>query len=184
MPLGRTTCSKVLPGLICTIAAALAGCWQPPRADVQPGGDPRVIQEGIAVQSLRTGSVQSLDPTARTVALLESARAGPQTYALASRNSLDRIKVGARVNMTVEEKLTVYVPPPGTATAKLDDISHLGRDARVLSIDRGYRLLTLLYPDGRRETFKVAQNVKLGEMQSGDYVAVQSMQVVEVQPRH
>lgn len=164
-------------------AAALAGCWQPPRADVRPSGEPRVIDQAIEVESTRTGLVQSIDPMARTIAVIEPTDKLPQIYAVAPGRSMPEIKPGERVRLTLAERLTVYVQGIGEVAPEVDGIYQTSSDAKVLSVDRSYRLLTLLRADGQRETFKVAQNVKLNEMQPGDDVAVESMQVVAVRPR-
>jgi hypothetical protein len=163
-------------------AAVLAGCWQPPRADVQPSGEPRVIAQAIEVESTRTGIAQSFDPVARAIAVLEPTDPMPQIYALAPGTPVQKIKPGERVRLTLAERLTVYVQGVGEVAPEADGISPNSSDAKVLSVDRSYRLLTLLRTDGRRETFKVAVNVKLSEMQPGDDVAVESMQVVAVRP--
>ncbi len=163
-------------------AGSLAGCWQAPRADVHPSGEPRVIQRSVAVESIRSGIAHSVDPTARTIALLKPGDTAPQIYALASGTPVGAIKPGERVRLTLAERLTVYVQGVGEVAPEADGISPNSSDAKVLSVDRSYRLLTLLRTDGRRETFKVAVNVKLSEMQPGDDVAVESMQVVAVRP--
>jgi hypothetical protein len=163
-------------------AAALAGCWQPPRADVQPSGEPRVIDQAIEVDSTRTGIAQSIDPVARTIAVIEPTDKVPQIYAVAPGRSMPEIKPGERVRFTLAERLTVYVQGVGEVAPEVDGISPTS-DAKVLSVDRSYRLLTLLRADGQRETFKVALNVKLNEMQPGDDVSIESMQVVAVRPR-
>ena len=173
--------SRALHALAFIGAAALAGCWQPPRADVRPSGEPRIIDEAIAVESTRTGIAQAVDPAARTIAVLEPTNKVPQIYDLAPGSPIHGIKAGEHVRLTLAERLTVYVAPLGELVPEADGISTTS-DARVLSVDRSYRLLTLLRTDGRRETFKVARNVKLSEMQPGDDVAVDSTQVIAVRP--
>ena len=49
-------------------------------------------------------------------------------------------------------------------------------NAKVLRVDPSYRLLSLQYPDGRAETFKVGLDVKLLEMQPGDDVVVRNIE--------
>lgn len=172
---------RALHALVLMGAAALTGCWQPPRADVRPSGEPRVIDEAIAVESTRTGIAQSVDPAARTIAVLEPNDKVPQIYDLAPDSPVHAIKAGERVRLTLSERLTVYVAPVGEVAPEAGDVSPAS-DAKVLSVDRSYRLLTLLRTDGRRETFKVARDVKLSEMQPGDDVAVDSTQVIAVRP--
>ena len=56
---------KRWPSLLLPAAAlTLAGCWTPPNANVQPAGKPGLIQEGIAVQSVKDpATVQAIDAT-------------------------------------------------------------------------------------------------------------------------
>lgn len=178
---GETEFNGTSTALALLTAATLAGCWQPPRADVHPSGPPGMIEQGIAVESLRAGVVQSFDSSAHTLVLLESSHPEPHAYAVASSTPLPQLRDGEAVKVKVREILAVYVPRPGGPAPAIDGIPAKGA-ARVLSIDRSYRLLTLLRNDGTRETFKVGQNVKLREMQAGDDVAVQSRQVIAVQP--
>ncbi|HEY6823980.1 MAG TPA: hypothetical protein VI195_06035, partial [Steroidobacteraceae bacterium] len=150
-----------------SVAAALAvsGCWTAPVADVQPKGEPRLIQGGIAVESVKDPAiVHSVDPGARTLVL--STRPGvASTYkAGAQVENLGRIKAGDTVRATVAEELTVYVLRDGQLPGPGGMHQTIASDARVLWVDPSYRLLTLRYPDGRDETFKAPLGVKLGEM--------------------
>ena len=148
---------------------------------MQPGGKPRLIESGIVVDSIRTGVVQSLNATAGAIALVDPAHPVPQIYSLAPGLSVRGIKVGQAVRVRVTEELTVFVAGVGGAVPEAEHLPSAA-DVRVLSVDRSYRLLTLLRTDGRRETLKVSPRVKLSEMQPGDDVAIQSMQVIAVQP--
>jgi len=51
-------------------------------------------------------------------------------------------------------------------------------DAKVLSVDPSYRLLTLQYPNGQAQTFKVGLDVKLLEMEPGDIVVIRTMELI------
>ena len=85
-------------------ALAISGCWTAPVADVQPKGEPRLIQGGIAVESVKdSATVQSVDPGARSLALTPrqgatyTYKAGPEVQ------NLDGIKAGDTVRATVAE---------------------------------------------------------------------------------
>jgi hypothetical protein len=169
-----------------SVAAALAvsGCWTAPVADVQPKGEPRLIQGGIAVESVKDPAiVQSVDPAARTFVLTSrhgvgcTCKAGPQV------ENLDRIKAGDTVRATVAEELTVYVLRDGQLPGTGGTHQTIASDARVLWVDPSYRLLTLRYPDGSDETLKVPLGVKLGEMEAGDDVVIRPLEVLQVQAR-
>ena len=71
----------------------------------------------------------------------------------------------------VKEVLTVYVAPIR---------SH---DARVLVVDPGYRLLTVQYPNGSTETFKVGLHTPMTGIEPGDSVAIHPAEVAEPRVR-
>ncbi|HXW73414.1 MAG TPA: hypothetical protein VEK10_01260 [Steroidobacteraceae bacterium] len=163
-------------------AMAISGCWTAPVADVQPKGEPRLIQGGIPVESVKDrATVQSVDPGARTLVLApgqgatRTYKAGPQVQ------NLDRIKAGDTVRATVAEELTVYVLRGGQLSGAGGTHQTIASDARVLWVDPSYRLLILRYPDGRDETLKVPLGVKLGEMEAGDDVVIRPLELRSLQ---
>lgn len=163
-------------------ALTVAGCWTAPVANVQPKGEARLIQAGIAVESVKDPAVvQSVDAGARILVLTprqgatRTYKAGPQV------ENLDRIKAGDTVRATVAEELSVYVLRDGQLPAAGGTHESIASDARVLWVDPSYRLLTLRYPDGRDETFKAPLGVKLGEMEAGDDVVIRPLEVRSLQ---
>ena len=56
-------------------------------------------------------------------------------------------------------------------------------DARVLMVDPSYRLLTLQYPDGQKETFKVPLGTRLEQMEGGDSVVIRPLEVLALRRR-
>jgi hypothetical protein len=169
-----------------SVAAALAlpGCWTPPVADVQPKGEPRLIQGGIAVESVKeAATVHAVDPAARTIAL-SPYRGATYTYKAGARvENLGQIKAGDTVRATVTEELTVYVLRDGQLPGAGGTPEVIKSDARVLWVEPSYRLLTLRYPDGRDETLKVARGVRLREMEAGDDVVVRPLEVQSLKVR-
>ena len=158
----------------------LAGCWSAPTATVQPGGESRLIQGAIAVESVKPPAViQSIDPDAREMTVLSQAQTGPVIYRVspAVRN-LSRLQAGDRIRATVAEELTVYVSRDGPNQPSSTDGLPQTVAARVLSVDRSYRLLTLRFPDGYDETFKVSRSVKLDEMEAGDSVSIIPVEMI------
>lgn len=177
----RTT----LPLLSLVATVLLAGCWTPPSAEVQPRGPSGLIQKGVAVESaVELAIVQSVDPDTRMIALRDPAsgetrayRAGPKVH------RLNRFTPGTKVRATIVEELTVYVSreglgPPG-AEADRSDASH----AKVLSVDPSYRLLTLQTRAGQTKTVKVGLTAKLRQMQPGDDVVMQPLELVSLSAR-
>jgi hypothetical protein len=164
----------------------LAGCWSAPTATVQPRGEFRLIQGAIAVQSVKPPAViQSIDPDTHVITVLSQAQTSrqaqtsPVTYKVspAVRN-LSRLQAGDEVRATVAEELTVYVLRDGQNQPSGTDGSPQTVDARVLSVDRSYRLLTLRFPIGYDETFKVSGSVKLDEMEAGDAVSIIPVEMI------
>ncbi|HUK32267.1 MAG TPA: hypothetical protein VLV86_00065 [Vicinamibacterales bacterium] len=165
-------------------AAPLAGCWTAPIATVQPDGEPRLIQRAIPTESVkRLAIVQSVDASSRTISILtpgESAVTAPVDPGV---RNLDRIKAGDKVRATLAEELTVYVLRDGQLPGPGGVPETIATDARVLSVDASYRLLTLQFPNGGTETLKVGRQVRLDEMRAGDEVVIRTVKIVALQVR-
>jgi len=120
--------------------------------------------------------VASVDRGAGTIALRAPGGVKASTYKIGPKvSSPDDFKTGDLVQATVAEELAVYVlrddQLPGVA-------GHVAADARVLTVDPSYRLLTLQYPDGQKETVKVPLGTKLEQMEAGDSVVVRPVAVL------
>jgi hypothetical protein len=166
--------------LLPAVALALAGCWTPPNANVQPGGEPRLIQSGITVEVVQNPApVASIDASQRTITLKRTDGL-TKTYAVGPKvKNFDQIKAGDQVKATVEDDLAVYL----LAKGRLPDgttAESLGVNARVLLVDPSYRLLTLQYPNGQSEKFKAGLDAKLLEMAPGDEVVVKPKEVTAI----
>jgi len=176
----RPSCA--LPGPLLLIAAlALPGCWSAPLAGVQPKGKPRSIQGAIAVvESVKPPAiVQSVDLDAHAITVLRPGDARPVSYKVGSNVwNLDRLKAGDRVQATVAEELTVYVRQDGHLAGAGGSAPTVVADAQVLSVDLSYRVVTLHYPDGHNETFKVSRRVKLDQVETGDEVAIRPVEAI------
>src|SRR5215831_3247271 len=182
---GRLPPSTAPSRLICRVAAllaalALAGCWSAPIATVKPTGEPRLIQDGITVQSVQVAVVSSVDRSPGNIEMRMRGRAAIWTYRIGPQVSgLDDIKPGDVVRATVTEELGVYVLRNG----ELPGIGRIAVDARVLAVDASYRLLRLQYPDGRTETFKVPLGTRLEQMGAGDSVVIQPVALLALRRR-
>jgi hypothetical protein len=162
------------------ILLTLTGCWTAPNASVQPKGKPGLVQGEIVVESVQdSATVQVLDGSRREIVLklpdgtITACAAGP------GLENLDRIKAGDTVVASVVLDLSVYVLTNGRSlgvgsAARAETIHS---DARVLTVDPAYRLLTLQYPGGHTETYKVGLNVKLGRIEPGCDVVIRPREV-------
>jgi Cu/Ag efflux protein CusF len=172
-----------MPGTLLLVAAlTLPGCWSAPVASLQSKGKPRLIQGAIAVavESVKPPAVvQSVDHDARGITVLSPEEARLVSYKVGSNvSNLKRFKAGDKVQATVAEELTVYVRRDGHLPSAGGSPQAVVTDARVLSVDPSYRLVTLHFPDGHNETFKVSLRVKLDEMETGDEVTIQPVEAI------
>lgn len=183
MPTHHTTMTKLKIAKAVLLPAgmiALAGCWTPPNANVQPQGEPRLIQDGIRAESLDNPvTVQSVDAAQGAVVIklgdgaIANCKLGPKVKNAGQISPGDR----AEADLTVE--LAVYL----LANGRLLDgttAEKLGVNAKVLQVDPSYRLLTLQYPDGRTETVKAVLGARLVEMAPGDSVVVHPVEVAKI----
>jgi hypothetical protein len=174
--MSRSTLSPVLFGATLT----LAGCWTAPVANVQPKGAARLIETGITVESVKAHViVESVDRTSGTIVVRVPGAPETSTYKVGREvENFHSIGMGDQVKATVKEELSVYVLRDGQAPGANGAPEKIAADARVLSVDPSYRLLTLQYPDGEKETLKVALGVKLEEMAAGDAVVIRPIEAI------
>jgi hypothetical protein len=169
-----------------SVALALTGCWTAPVASVQPKGEPRLIQDGIAVKALKSSAiVRSVDATARRIVLSTPSDAAAVSYRVGPEvRALDRIRVGDEVRATIAEELAVYVLRDGRLLRPGGATEAIASNARVLSVEPSYRLLTLQFPNGHTETLKVDRRVRLDEMAAGDEVVIRPVEILALQKRN
>jgi hypothetical protein len=165
--------------LLPAIALTLSGCWTAPIANVQPKGEARLIQSAIPVESVKDrATVQSIsfDQGAIVLGFSEGVTAtfkpGPRVA------NFHTIRAGDKVQATVAQELAIYVAKNGQVPGSGGKPQTIEADARVLQVDPSYRLLTLQYPNGQTETFKVGLDVKLLEMEPGDVVVVRNTELI------
>ena len=175
--LNRATLTLLLP----VTALFLAGCWTPPNANVQPKGEARLIQDGIATESVKNPvTVESVDASQGTVSLKLSdgstitCKAGPKV------KHFDQLKAGDKVKATVVEELAVYVLVNGQAPGAGGALETIHPNAKVQTVDPAYRLLELQYPDGHVEEVKVGLNTKMMAMSPGDDVVVKTGELLAI----
>jgi len=168
--------------LLLPIAAlALTGCWTPPNANVQPTGEARLIQDGIATESVKKpATVETVDAVQGTVSLkladgsTITCKAGPKV------KNLEQLKVGDTVKATVVETLAVYVLKNGQVPGAGGAMETIHPNAKVQTVDPAYRLLELQYPDGHVEEVKVGLDARMMEMSPGDDVVVKTGELLAI----
>ena len=118
-----------------------------------------------------SATVEAVDPAARTIALrvhgnrLAACRIGPRV------RYWGELRTGDQVQATIRDVLTVYVARSGSP------------DASVLVVDPSYRVLTVQYPNGQREGFKVGLRTRMDGIEAGDSVAIRPVEVTELRLR-
>ena len=180
-------CSPLRASVAVLVVAtsALTGCWTAPVANVQPKGEPRLIEDAIEVMALKSPAVvRSVDATARSIVLSTPGESAAVSYRVGPEvQELDRIKVGDGVRATIAEELAVYVLRDGRLSGPGGVHEAIASNARVLSVDPSYHLLTLQFPDGHTETLKVHGRVRLDEMGVGDDVVIRPVQILALRVR-
>jgi hypothetical protein len=159
--------------LMASIAVLLSGCWLPPSASVRPGGMPRTVADRIEVEPLTDSArVEAVDRAARTVELSISGvprlayKVGPGV------RNWSTVHTGDEVRATIKEVLNVYVGS--------QDRSHT---PRVLVVEPSYRLLTVQYPNGGTETFKITLHTPMKGIEAGDSIVIRAPEVIDLRAR-
>jgi hypothetical protein len=169
--------------LLPVLTLALAGCWTPPNAKVQPAGKPGLIQGGIPVQLVQEPvTVDSLDAGKRLITL-KHADGSMKTFSVDTAvKNLDQVKAGDTIKATVKAEMAVYILqdgrlPNADGTTRPRTINF---NAKVLTVDPSYRLLTLQFSNGKTMTIKTALDVLLEKMAPGDDVVIRSHEVTAI----
>lgn len=171
--------------LLSVTTFALAGCWTAPVANVQPKGEARLIQSAIAVVAVKDGAtVQSIDVEQRLIVLNFSDGTTATLTAGPDVKDFSKVRAGDTVRATVAQELSIYVLKNGLLPGVDGKSESIKSDAKVLTIEPSYRLLTLQYPSHRAETLKVALNTKLQEMESGDDVVIATTQLLALRVKN
>src|SRR5450432_1590529 len=92
----------IIVALPAIASLTLTGCWTPPNANVQPKGEPRLIQSGVSVQDNNVrATVQTIDATSRALTLKLSD--GTLVICTVSPKVVvfDKIKAGDPVKVTL-----------------------------------------------------------------------------------
>jgi len=176
--LPRIVTASLISGVV-----ALAGCWTAPVANVQPKGPARLIQDAISVDPIKyVAVVDSVDPGLRTITVRRVADSAPFTLHVAPRvGDLGHIMAGQRIRVTVTVDISVYVLRDEPGSGGLPGL--IKPDARVRSVDAGYRLLTVQFPNGGTQILKLSLSARLDQMAPGDGVVIRPIEAIDVRVR-
>ena len=177
--------------LILTAALSLTGCWTSPEVLAPPSGNPSLVGSMVVVETTKmTATVKSVDAARREIQLQRADHAITTLEVGSNVPNFDQIKVGDEVKAKATGEYAIFLvrngpvpsagggvvlsgaakggPPAGTMLATEDF------NARVIGVDRSYRLLKLEYADGRTKQFKVPLPFTLENVQKGDDVVVRA----------
>jgi hypothetical protein len=171
----------VFPLVIPAFALTLTGCWTPPNANVQPPGEPRLIQSDVSASNNHVlATVQSIQSIQRVLNLKLEDGTAITCVANPSVENFDQVRAGNQIKVALDLKLAVYVLKDGLlpgANGKEEVIPFV---ARVQTVDPSYRLLKIQFLNGQTAELKTDLDVKLLEMQPGDAVVLQSAEATEI----
>jgi hypothetical protein len=165
--------------LVSAAALALAGCWTPPNANVQPKAEAGLIADSVEVESVKDpATVLGIERVATPPTIsLTCSDGATRAYTVGPKlKHFDQLQVGDTVKAKVNENLTIYALANGTLLNGTTGEA-LGVNARVMLVDPSYRLLTLQFTNGQRDTVKVAFNTDMRKMEPGDSVVVKPLDV-------
>jgi hypothetical protein len=177
--------------LLSTLTLAVTGCWTSPKELAAPTGNPSLVGSMVVVETTKlTATVESVDPATRQVVLKREDGVTTTIKAGANVVNFDQIKAGDQVKAVATGEYAIFLvangPPPsagegvvvtGAAKGKVPAGTLLATQdftARVIKVDRSYRLLTLEYADGKTRTFKVPMPFTLEHVTEGDSVIVRT----------
>ncbi len=169
--------------LLPVIALTLTGCWTPPNANVQPKGQPGLIQGDIPVQVVHDGvTVAAIDAVHRTLTLKRDDGTMKTFTVVPAVENFYQVKVGDQIRADVKAELFVYIlengrltNPDGSTRPKT-----INFNAKVLQVDPSYRILTLQFSNGQTLAIKTALDVQLEKMAPGDDVVMRANEITGI----
>jgi hypothetical protein len=160
---------------------SLTGCWTPPNANVQPPGEPRLIQSGIPGELFHDqATVRTVDADKQLLGLKLSDGRWLDCHISPQVKTPRPLQPGDRIKVTLSGKLAVYVLHDGEMPVAGGSNEVVNCFAKVQSVDPSYRLLTLQYSSGETTVLKAALGTKLEEIKPGDSVKLESAEAVEI----
>jgi hypothetical protein len=169
--------------LLPVIALTLTGCWTPPNANVQPKGKLGLIQGDIPVQIVQDPvTVVAMDASLRTLTLKHQ-NGTTKVFTVAPKvENFDQLKVGDVIRADVKAEMSVYILEDGRLTNPDGSTrpKTINFNAKVLTVDPSYRLLTLQFNNGFQLTIKTAMDVQLEKMATGDDVVMRSNEITGI----
>jgi len=171
----------VFPLAIPALSLILTGCWTPPNANVQPPGEPRLIQGGVPASNNHVrAEVQSVDASHRVLNLKIADGTSLTCTVIPSVENFDQVQAGDEIKVALDLKLAVYVLKDGRLPRAGGKDEVIPFVARVQTVDPSYRLLKVQFLGGLIMEFKTSLDVNMEALQPGDAVVLQSVEATAV----
>ena len=183
--------------LIPAALLALSGCQTPPANPLATQSSPSLAGGMTVVNTSREKAVVTdFVPAKSTLALRSSAGTTTRCKVAPEVVNLSQIQVGEKVKATVTDATAIFLvkngPPPSpgagvTVTGSAEPgqpasvvLETTDSQAKVINVDRSYRLLKLQYADGSRKEYKVALPDTLLGVQKGDEAVVRTTEPLAI----
>jgi hypothetical protein len=160
------------------LALTMTGCWTPPNANVQPVGDPRMIQSDVHVKCYNLkATVSAVDNTQHTIQIKLADGTMISCTGSADVSDFSQVKPGDQIKVDLAADFTVYLLKGDMlpmANGKDETVSFT---ARIQTVDPSYRLAVVQFVNGQTKEFKFDLDAKMLEMAPGDAVVMQNATV-------
>ena len=194
----NTKTSKLAATLIIsTVLLGLAGCKAPPPNPLATQSSPSLAGGRVVIQtSKEKAQVTELMANKNALALRSLAGATTRCKVAPQVENFSQIQVGENVKATVSDAVAIFLvkngPPPAAAAgvtvsgpaegggAASVVLHTTDARAKVINVDRSYRLLKLEYADGSRKEYKVPLPDTLENVAKGDEAVVRTTEPLAI----
>jgi hypothetical protein len=189
----KLTATLIIP----TAWLGLAGCKTPPANPLATQSSPSLAGGTTVVKTSHEKAVVTDIAQGRSTLGLRSSAGTTTTCKVAPQvANLGQIQIGDKVKATLADAVTIFLvkngpPPPAGAGVTVAGTPEGGQpasvllqttdsQAKVVNVDRSYRLLKLEYADGSRKEYKVALPDTLLGVQKGDEAVVRATEPLAI----
>ena len=175
----------------------LAGCKTPPANPLATQDCPSLAGGRMVIQTSREKAVvTSLAANKSELALRCSVGTTTRCKVAPQVENLTQLQVGEKVEATLSDAVAIFLvkngpPPDAGAGVTVTGSAEAGRPgsvvllttdsrAKVINVDRSYRLLKLEYADGSRKEYKVKMPDTLENVAKGDEAVVRTLEPLAI----
>ena len=183
--------------LIPAALLAFSGCGTPPVNPLATQSSPSLAGGRTVINTYHEKAVVTdMVPARNSVALRSSAGTTTTCKVAPEVANVTQIQVGEKVKATITDAVAIFLakngPPPNAgAGVTVSSSTEAGQPAsvvlqttdaraKVINVDRSYRLLKLEYTDGSRKEYKVALPDTLLGVEKGDEAVVRTTEPLAI----